>query len=461
MIDPDADRPAPAPARSRLAYPEDGGRDRRLDLLRGYALAAMSINHFGLSNSYLHTLSGRSQFLVSAAEAFLFISGFTLGYITIGRTPEQSTDRLSRRTWTVYLSTVGVSVGLGIVALTTNLLLWGELEAGAYPSVWAWLGGVVTMREAFNGADILIAYVVYLAIAIAALRLMTRGRSWVVITGTVGVYLLSRLAGAESMTLGFASFRALAPNAPLFFGGLLLGYHRHRVAALWHAVPGRRALDAALVVAAVALGWLYSQGWPATEWLGRPIAGPELSSPLGLREFEMPVVPLLVVFLYLRVGWIVVDALWVPIRSTLGWLFLPLGEASLFTFIMHLLAIPIVINLPWWPDEDLGRPAATFWVMLYLGVIYGAVLLRHRIVDWLRSGSVGGASGAAGSGSPVAAAKAWTRRHGPAATVAGLLVLAALVGGSPSGAAGTWGAFEDGEFEDGEFEDEEFEEPED
>ena len=68
----------------------------------------MAINHFGLSQSYLHAVSGRSQFLVSAAEAFLFISGFTLGFITIGRTPEQATTRLATRTWTVYLATIGI-----------------------------------------------------------------------------------------------------------------------------------------------------------------------------------------------------------------------------------------------------------------------------------------------------------------------------------------------------------------
>lgn len=452
-----AGQPRPGPIRNRLSYPDDGGRDRRLDLLRGYALAAMSINHFGLSQSYLHTLSGRSQFLVSAAEAFLFISGFTLGYITIGRTPEQSTDRLSRRTWTVYLATVGVSIGLGIVALTSGFELWGELEAGAYPSVWSWIGGVVAMRTAFNGADILITYVVYLAIAIAALRLMTKGRSWVVIVGTVGVYVLSQLAEPESMSLGFASFRALAPNAPLFFGGLLIGYHRHRIAGWWQAIPARRVLDVAAVLGAVVLGWLYQQGWPATEWLGRLVAGPELSEPLGLREFEMPLLPLLVVLLYLRVGWIVADALWVPLKAALGWLLLPLGEASLFTFIMHLLAIPIVINLSWWPDEDVSRLTATVWVALYLGVIYGAVLVRHRIVDWLKTES--GSPAPAGA-SPSPSAKAWARRHGPAASVAGLLAIAVLVSGSTGGAAGTWGEFDDEEFDDERFDDEEFDEDE-
>lgn len=118
------DRPATSRRASSAwpwSYGQQPGRDRRLDLLRGYALAAMAINHFGLHQSLLHSVSGRSGFLVSAAEGFLFISGFTLGFITIGRTAEEATSRLANRTWTVYLATIGISFGLGFVALTTQI----------------------------------------------------------------------------------------------------------------------------------------------------------------------------------------------------------------------------------------------------------------------------------------------------------------------------------------------------
>ncbi|MEM7273069.1 MAG: OpgC domain-containing protein [Actinomycetota bacterium] len=400
--------------RGRWSYPAGPGRDRRLDLLRGYALAAMSINHFGLSNSYLHEFSGRSQFLLSAAEAFLFISGFTLGFITIGRTPEEATVRLGRRTWTVYLATVGISLGLGVVAMTTDLSLWGELPIEESDGVWPWIGRVAVLGTAFNGGDILIAYVLYLTAAIGALRLMTAGRSRVVVAATAGAYLLSQLAGPDNVSLGFASFRVLLPNAPLFFGGLLIGYHRERIATVWRSVPFRPALDAAVLALAVGLAWLHQGGWQSFRWLGELVAGPDLGEPLWLRESEMPPIPLLVVLLYLRVAWIVVDALWVPLRTALGWLLLPLGEASLFTFGMHLVAIPIVFNLAWFPDDDLGRAGATFWTVVFLGIIYGAVLIRRRALAWVRVDR-----------SP----RPLIRRHGPVVAV-GLLVVATVVAGA-------------------------------
>ena len=440
-----ASSPERAPSSSRWRYEDDGGRDRRLDLLRGYALAAMAINHFGLQQSHLHEVSGRSSFLVSAAEAFLVISGFTLGFISIGATAEQTTRRLSKRTWTVFLATIGISLGFGVVALSTHLELWGALETDG-SDVWTWIARVVTMQTAFNGADILIAYVLYLTGAIAALRLMTSGRTDVVIAAVIGVYVLSQLADPGATSLGFASFRALLPNAPLFYGGLIVGYHRQWCNERWHAVPFHRALDGLLVLLAVVLGWLHATGWHGWSWLGEQVAGPELEEPLGLREFEMPMVPLLVVFVYLRVAWLAVDRLWVPLRRTLGWFLLPMGEASLFTFTMHLVAIPIVINLTWFPGEDVGRAAATAWVVCYLAVIYGAVLLRRQVVHWLRAGG---------------AVRDLLRRHGPLAVVATLMASVVLVSASPAGAA----SFDehddeldedDADFDDGEeFDDEE------
>ncbi|MDJ0767951.1 MAG: OpgC domain-containing protein [Ilumatobacter sp.] len=417
----------PVDHRRRWRYPSTGGRDRRLDLLRGYALAAMAINHFGLSQSFLHEASGRSEFLISAAEAFLFISGFTLGFISIGRTPDEATSRLSSRTWTVYLATIGISLAFGVIALTTSYELWGELEAGAFTGAWHWIGQVVTMQTAFNGADILIAYVLYLGAAVGALRLMMTGRSWIVVAAVGGLYALAQLAGDGAMRLGFASFRALIPNAPLFFGGLLLGYHRERVATWWTSVPFRRAIDIAALALAVALAWLHATGWSAWPELGRRIAGDELAEPLALREFAMPWVPLLVVGLYLRVLWMIVDELWVPLRRTLGWFLLPLGEASLFTFAMHLVAIPLVVNLAWWPGEEIGRVAATAWVMTYLAIIYRAVLLRRRTLDWLRAGVPW---------------RELVRRRGPVVTVAALLIAVPIASASPVGAA-EWGSFVD------------------
>ncbi len=444
-------RPTPPSAsagrtrRRSWRYADDGRRDLRLDLLRGYALAAMSVNHLGLSTSLFHRVSGQSSFLISAAEAFLFISGYTIGWISVGRPPGENESRLWGRTWVLYLATTGVTLGMILVALHTDLALWAGFEAGEVGGPFDAIGQAATLRLAVGGVDILVAYILFLLATIPAIRAIERGRSLQVGAVVAGAYALSQLAGPETMTLGFASFRAVVANAPLFLGGLLLGYHRSAIADAWRRVPRRRLLDAASVVVAVGLGVLHARGWQDWPALGDLVTAGNPEEPLWVRESELPFWPLLVVGLYLRVGWLLADRLWVPLRRLLGPVLLPLGQASLFTFVAHLVAIPAFLNIPGFPlDEDVSAVAATAWVGAYLAAILGAVHLRRLVLTWLRAGTPG---------------REWLRAHGPAVAVA-VLAIGLVASTDPSGQAGSWGGWglEDGEFEDGDADDRDVEE---
>ncbi|MDP9371380.1 MAG: OpgC domain-containing protein, partial [Chloroflexota bacterium] len=69
----------PVPRRG-WRYAEPGGRDLRLDLLRGFAVFAMAVDHLG-GPSWLYALTGGNRFFVSAAEGFVFISGVVAGIV--------------------------------------------------------------------------------------------------------------------------------------------------------------------------------------------------------------------------------------------------------------------------------------------------------------------------------------------------------------------------------------------
>ena len=95
-------------------YVEAGGRDLRLDFLRGYALVAMFINHLR-GDSWLYVLSGHEQFYTSAADAFYCISGLVLGIVAARQTFATAVQRVLRRTVQIYC--VALLIGLGFTAL--------------------------------------------------------------------------------------------------------------------------------------------------------------------------------------------------------------------------------------------------------------------------------------------------------------------------------------------------------
>lgn len=146
--------------RSGWAWSGKQRRDLRLDLIRGFALAAMAINHFGLSQSYLHDVSGRSTFLINATEVFSCISGMTLGVIAVRESLDRSLRRLLRQVVVVYLTVLGIGLFFTAVSLSSDLVLWGELPALGFADLGGWANGLLTMQSAPFGADVLVAYVV-------------------------------------------------------------------------------------------------------------------------------------------------------------------------------------------------------------------------------------------------------------------------------------------------------------
>src|SRR5205085_3908066 len=58
-----------------------GKRDLRIDLLRGFCVFVMTIDHVGGESSWLYVLTGGNRFFVSAAEGFVLLSGVSMGMV--------------------------------------------------------------------------------------------------------------------------------------------------------------------------------------------------------------------------------------------------------------------------------------------------------------------------------------------------------------------------------------------
>lgn len=61
--------------------PSEAGRDLRIDLLRGFCVLAMIVDHIA-GPSLLYGITGGNRFYTSAAEAFIFISGLVMGLVS-------------------------------------------------------------------------------------------------------------------------------------------------------------------------------------------------------------------------------------------------------------------------------------------------------------------------------------------------------------------------------------------
>jgi hypothetical protein len=177
----------------------------------------------------------------------------------------------------------------------------------------------------------------------------------------------------------------LAAWQVLFVTGHVLGFYREALTEWLHRFRRLRvfavALGAAITLALVTIAWGADNGaqFPFFDL-----------DPNVLNEtfFKVPLRPWrLIAFLSVAiVAYTSATYLWLPIRRALGWLMLPLGQAALYSYIVHFFLIllvynlaPLISSLPGEPSEALFTPVLQsavvllLWVMVRKRVLFGII----------------------------------------------------------------------------------------
>ena len=371
------------------------GRDPRLDLLRGFCVFAMIVDHIG-GSSWLYTLTGGNTGPITAAEGFVFLSGLVLGIVSRRRVTRDGLKAAVRitlaRAWTLYVLTtaltlifIGLTVGTGL-AIWVDRGLLGEI--GSWPDLVA---SVALLRFTWHGTDILALYALLLAAVPLALLILANGRPWHLLAASWALWLLFQLAPERAVipwriehatTFPFAAWQAL------FMTALAIGYQRQELAA-WLAGdnPGpagaRHGYRVALGVAAC--GLLVLAGALTT---GQAYAMGQSMPTLGAFDlFDKPSLGLGRLTVFASVAVVVYGALtlcWRPIERTLGWLLIPLGQASLYAYAVHLFLIVLAYNVPpyvgstepgWELHNTVGQLLLVLltWAMVKRKVLFGLI----------------------------------------------------------------------------------------
>ena len=330
-----------------LAYPAADKRDLRLDLLRGFCVFAMIIDHIG-GSSWLYGLTGGNRWLVSAAEGFVFLSGLTMGLVyreKLRRFGLRSAARAAlRRAGTLYLLTVALTLIFTALARLTDLALWTD-RALATGEPAELVVGALTLHYTYHGSDILALYTLLVAAAPLVFFLLDEGYTAYVVAGSWLLWLGYQLFPEQlaiPWTIRNASYFPLAAWQVLFVGGLVLGWHRRAVAAL---VEHRRAV----LRTAPALVGLGSSGLALASvgWIDRgQIVGRTFDPMVGLFAKQNLGPGRLLLFLAIfSLAYLTSTVAWSPVRRALGWLLLPLGQNSLYGYAMQLFLLLPLYNL--------------------------------------------------------------------------------------------------------------------
>ncbi len=365
-----------------------GRRDLRLDLLRGFCIFAMVVDHFG-GDSWLYLITGGNRFYVSAAEGFIFISGFVMGQAYRSKRDRSglpaAMGEALRRARTLYVATVALTLIFSVLYLYTDIALWTGRDFGlGIDSPQEIAVAALTLHYTYHGTDILAMYTLLLLVAPLMLLLLSVGE-WYWVLGVSWLWWLIYQFYPEEASIPWYIRHGenfpLAAWQVLFVTGHVLGFYRDALGERLRRFRRLRVVAVALGVA-VTLA-LISLAWDAENGVqfGFFDIDPNV---LNESFFKVPLRPWrLVAFLSVAiVAYTTATYIWVPIRRLIGWLMLPLGQAALYSYIVHFFLILLVYNLapsfallPWEPSEAVFTPLLQIAVVMLLWL-----LVRRRVL---------------------------------------------------------------------------------
>ncbi len=375
------------------AAPESGSpRDVRVDFLRGFCIFAMVVDHLG-GDSWLYAITGGNRFYVSAAEGFIFISGFIMGQAYRAKTRRSGlvaaqTEAL-RRARTLYVTTALLTIVFSILYLYTDIALWTGRDFGlGMDTLDEIVVGALTLHYTYHGTDILAMYTLLILVSPVVLLLLSIGQwRWILVTSWA--WWLGYQVYPEQTTVPWYIRNGenfpLAAWQVLFITGQVLGFHRGELGDRLR--PYRRlrvavtAVCVALVLGLIALFWGVGTGSPVPAQLSFFDVGPDA---LSESFFKIPLRPWrIVAFASVAImAYTLVTYLWLPLRRVLGWLMVPLGQRALYCYIVHFALIlalfnivPLVAGLPWDVATETLEPLFQLGLVLVLWA-----LVRYRVL---------------------------------------------------------------------------------
>jgi hypothetical protein len=350
-------------------YDKSGSRDLRLDFLRGFCLFVMLIDHVGVfgPDSWLYVISGRGEFFISAAEGFVLISGLILGIVYSKVIAKEglraATKKVLSRTVKIYWLTVGLTLFFVSLATFTPLQIWAERDWIQIKDPIELIVGSLTLHFAFHGSSILVMYVLLLGMSPLIFYLLHEGKTFTVLAVSWIIWAADNFYPNE-FNIPFASNFPFAAWQTIFVTALVIGYHRQAIqkrfsARAWNyyflVIGSSSLLLLSFYIASLHDGLTHL--FPGVDFTG-------LLNDMN-NKGTLPFARMLAVFILFQGLYILATWVWKVLEPLAGWLLIPIGEVSLYSFSMHLVIIVLFYNIPG------VRELPYFW---YGFALFGTVL---------------------------------------------------------------------------------------
>jgi hypothetical protein len=397
-------------AATSWGYTDPSSRDSRVDLLRGLAIVFVVVNHLGMT-SLFQILTQEAVGFVSGAELFVLFSGLVVGMVYGPRVKEDFgtvVDLTSKRAGKLYVTALIVLVGVFLVSLLpifrtdalTTFVDQGtggaghdgagrtyDLYAGMeslfqFPVPPQVLPAILLLQFGPWQFNVMGLYVVLLLVSPLILWALNRGKAIWVLVATLGVYAVGTATRFRLLPSQFEDSFPLLVWQVLFVIGLVAGYHRRAIVGWLSARTWVVAACTGLAFLFAFLSWgnpYLANGFDLRLAIIPDTVYRSLYDALFARTYLEPG-RLLNVLVLVVAAYAFLTAYWKPVQRALGWFLIPLGRATLYVFIMHVVLIAVVANIPALQQENILLNTAAYAAVLGLLWVMVRTKFLFRII---------------------------------------------------------------------------------
>ncbi|MEC4721899.1 OpgC domain-containing protein [Noviherbaspirillum sp. CPCC 100848] len=351
----------------------DATRDLRIDFMRGLVFVLLFTTHFRYQ-SWFALIAWERVGVVSSAEAFIILAGIVTGAVygkkLKSEGPGPCNIKLFRRAWTLYKLAILVAGSVALLRLvpgldTTALTSFTDPVSGRsyalYPPAD---NGVLTFFEVLllkavpDQFQVVGLYVVLFLLTPIIFSAIYRGRTGSLLVLSWAAYLINYFAlepepGAAALRITGGQFEYAFPLMAwqlIFVHGVAAGYHKQRILRFFLTRTGHTLLG--LCIVSSMLFAAFSLNHPL-DTLPRWAVATFIPPDVFLQWYQSYFVKynlgpgrLLNTLVLLISLFALLTAAWKPIERSLGWLFIPLGQESMYVFFVHIYLILLISNTP-------------------------------------------------------------------------------------------------------------------
>jgi hypothetical protein len=351
--------PHPLPANAA------GGRDLRIDFIRGLVMFCLVTVHIETASWFNFLFTWERVGVMSGAEGFVILSGFVIAMVYKRKAEqigwEKAGLKLMGRAFQLYRVNLGIIAFVYLLMLipfinTASVTTFVDHAAGkVYPlfpaadaNMLTRIGQGLMLRYGPHQVQILGLYVVLLLVSPLALKLLMKKKTLLLFGLSWSLYVLNRF---YPVNLTHAQYENAFPTLTwqlLFFHGMAAGFHRDKLTQLMQSSFRKPVLYLAGVLTLGFLFFTLNHPYVVPPYLSLSVIPAQTFERLYAAYFSKRNLGLLRIVNYvaaLTVCYYLLTRYWKVIDKSAGWFFVPLGRASLYVFAVHIGVIVLIDNL--------------------------------------------------------------------------------------------------------------------